>query len=177
MKKIICLLAAVILLNGCALFHHRRKDAAPSKPKEETSDFNFKTNPKDEGKMFQKIGLTYFKQRDQGRAKYYLSKAVNLDPSLYYSWYCLGLLDIDSQEGGEDLKKSAELKPDFLLVYYWMGYHYCRTREDRKAIASYKKYIELAEGISGEEDRLGAAIEVLRELSSGKDGRALAMIR
>ena len=58
-----------------------------------------------------------------------------------------------------------------------MAYYHCRIREDQKAIPLFRKYVELAKGKLGEEDRLKAAKEVLQELLSGKEGKALTMIR
>lgn len=175
MKKLTCLLITLIFLAGC--FHHAPKKVKPEAPVAPPPFTKFKSNDKDDAHLFQTIGLGYFKVRDWAQAQLYLSKALKLDPGLYWSWYCLGLLNIDSPAGYAYLKKSTEINPDFALPYYWMGYYHCRLREDRKAVPFFKKYIELAEGRAGEEERLRAAKAVLQELYSGKDGKALAMIR
>jgi len=175
MKKLIFVFILVMLVSGCA--HARRQKIAPEKPYEPPVAFNFKSTPEDEAKFLQTIGLDSFRNGDWASAQLYLNKAVKLDSKLYFSWYCLGLLNIGSQEGYNYLEKSVEVKPDFPLPYYWMAYYHCRIGEDQKAIPLFKKYIKLAKGNPGEEDRLIAAKEVLQELESGKEGKALIMIR
>jgi Tfp pilus assembly protein PilF len=123
------------------------------------------------------MGLDYLKEGDYARSKEYLNKAVKLDPKLYWSWYALGLLEIDNPKGYAYLKRSTEENPDFPIPYYWMAYYYCRNNEDRKAVELFKKYIDLAQGSIGEEDRLSSAREILLELQSGKDGAILKKIR
>ena len=175
MKKLICLFVMVMLLGGC--FHHTPKKSKPSAPFQSPSFNNFKSKGKEDAELFQTIGLGYFKQKDLARAQFFLTKAVKLDPKLYWSWCCLGLLNIDNKEGYSYLKKSVKVKPDFPIPYYWMAYYHCRVREDQKAIPLFRKYVELADGKPGEEDRLMAAKEALQELQSGKEGKALALIR
>jgi tetratricopeptide (TPR) repeat protein len=175
MKKIIFVFILVMLVSGCA--HGRRQKIKPDKPHDSPVVHDFKSTPKDEAKFLQTIGLDSFKNRDWASAQAYLNKAVKLDSKLYFSWYCLGLLNMGSQEGYDYLKKSVEVKPSFPLPYYWMAYYHCRIREDQKAIPLFKKYIKLAKENPGEKDRLIAAKEVLQELESGKEGKALIMIR
>lgn len=176
MKKLICLFVAVMLLGGCSFFRGPRKFSSGGP--QETAEFrDFKGTPKDDAKLFQTMGLGFFKQKDWVRSQDCFAKAVKLDPKLYWSWCYLGLLNIDSREGYDYLKKSEEAKPDFPIPYYWMAYYHCRLRQDQKAIASFKKYIELAKGNPDETERLQAAEEALRELQSGKDGEILAEIR
>lgn len=176
MKKLIFVFILIMLVNGCA--HGRRQKIKPDKPRDLPAvSFNYKSTLKEDANFLQTLGVGSFQKRDWAQAQLYLSKAVELDRTLYLSWCYLGLLNIDNQEGYNYLKKSAEIKPDFPLPYYWMAYYHCRTREDPKAIPLFKKYIELAEGNPGEENRLIAAKEVLQELESGKEGKALIAIR
>lgn len=176
MKKLILLFILLILVSGCA--HRARKlNIKPDKPHEPPVVYNFKSSPEDDAKFCQTLGLESFKLKDWGQAQFYLNKAVRLDRKLYLSWYCLGLLNIDNQQGYDCLKKAAELKPDFALPYYWMAYYHCRIREDQEAIPLFEKFIELAKGNPHKEDRLIAAKEALQELKSGKDGQALMLIR
>ena len=165
----------VMLASGCA--HGRRNEAAPNKPYEPTEVYNFKSSAKDDAKTFQTIGLDSFKQKNWGDARAYLNKAVELDPKLYWSWYCLGLLDIDKQEGYNYLKKASEVNPAFPNAYYWMAYYHCRRQENQKAIPLFEKYIGLAKNDPAEKERVNAAQEALRELLSGKEGVALVLIR
>lgn len=163
------------MVNGCA--RGRRQKIETGKLDNPPVAYNFKSTPKDDAKLFQTIGLDSFKNRDWAQAQLYLNKAVKLDHKLYLSWYGLGLLNIDNQEGYNYLKKSVEIKPDFPLPYYWMACYHCRIREDQKAVPLFEKYIKLAKGNPGEENRLIAAKEVLQELKSGKEGKALIMLR
>jgi len=175
MRKLIFVFILVMLINGCA--HGRRQKSEPSPPHDPPVVVNFKSAPKDDAKFFQTMGLGSFEEKNWAKAKSYLEKAVKLDRKLYLSWYCLGLLNIDNQEGYNYLKKSVEINPSFPLPYYWMAYYHCRAREDQKAISLFEKYIELAKGNPGEENRLIASKEVLQELKSGKEGKALILIR
>ncbi|MCX5695990.1 MAG: hypothetical protein NTW18_04975 [Candidatus Omnitrophica bacterium] len=174
-KNIIYLFIIISLLSGCALLPKKYK-VAPDKPHEAPTVYNFKSTPKDDAKLFQMMGLDYFSQKDLAQAQNFLTKAVKLDPKLYLSWYCLGLLNIDNPGGYSYLVKAQETKPDFAPPYYWMAYYHCRLKENKKAISLFRKYIELAKGNPKEEERLKAANEVLRELLSGKEGEALEMI-
>ncbi len=167
----------VMLASGCSLFKKRAPKPEPYKPHEPPVEYNFHRTPQADAKLFQTIGLDSFKEGNLAGAQLYLSKAVKSDDQLYLSWYYLGLLNINNQEGYSYLKKSAEIEPDFPLPYYWMAYYHCRVKEDQKAIPLFRKYIELAKGDPGEMNRLLAAREALQELESGKEGRALTMIR
>jgi len=175
MKKLIYLFVIAMLLGGC--FHHTPRKFYSGVPPQTVLFNDFKSNDKDDAVLFQTIGLDYCKQKDWAKAEVYLSKAVKLNPKLYLSWYCLGLLNIDNQKGYNYLEKSVEVKANFPIPYYWMAYYHCRIREDQKAIPLFRKYIKLAKGKPGEEDRLKAAKEVLQELLNGKEGKALTMIR
>lgn len=175
MKNIISFLIIILILSGCA--HHPKKyKYVPDKPHETPTVYNLKSTPKDDAKLFQMMGLDYFSQKDFTQARIFLVKAVKLDPQLYLSWYSLGLLNINNREGYNCLVKSLEAKSDFAAPYYWMAYYHCRIKENKKAIALFRKYIGLAKGNPKEGERLKAANEVLRELLSGKEGEALNMI-
>lgn len=176
MKKIISLFIAIILVSGCA---HRasRQKVVPDKPYESPTVYNFKSTDKDKAKVFQTMGMDYLSQRELMQAQTYLKKALKLDHTLYKSWFCLGLLNMDSQDGYDYLQKSIECKPDFVTPYYWMAYYQCRLGQDQKAIALFRKYIELAKNEPGEDERLSSAKQVLKELLSGKDGELLKTIR
>lgn len=132
---------------------------------------------KSDAEIYQEIGLTNFEKNNTNRAKQYLKKAVELDPKLYWSWYNLGILYIDTKEGYNYFKKATEVEPKFPTPYYWMAYYHCRNKEDAKAVPLFKKYIELAEGDSEEEGRLKFAKEVLADLLSGKNGQSLSIMR
>ena len=172
----VILLVFVFLLNGCAHRRAKRK-APPSKPYEAPAEFNFKGTPKNDAKFFQTLGLDLYQAGDWPEADFYLKKAVKLDPTLYLSWYCLGLLNIETRQGYNYLKKSVAIKPDFPFPYYWMAYYMCRNRQDKRAIPLFQKYLELVRGNANESDRIMAANEVLQDLLSGREGEILKMMR
>lgn len=176
MRKIICLFVLILFLSGC--FHHRAPRKFDSGGPHEEVVTNYKKNtPQQDAHLYQAMGIDYFNQKDLAKAEEFFERAVKSDSSLYWSWCCLGLLNIEQQKGYQYLKKSAEIKPDFPVPYYWMAYYHCRIREDQQAIHFFKKYIELAKDIPGEVDRVVAAKETLQELESGKDARMLKLIR
>jgi Tfp pilus assembly protein PilF len=177
MKKLIFLLVAAVLLAGCARWRPKPKPAPPIKPYETPTVYNFKKSDKNDAKIFQTMGLDYFKRGNFAQAQTNFKKAIKLDPTLYNCWYHLGLLNTETQEGYGYFKKTAELKPEFPNPYFWMAYYHCLQYEDKEASAMFKKYIELAANEPGEEARLKTAKEVLQELSLGKDVQALNTIR
>ncbi len=113
------------------------------------------------------------------RATVHFKKAVELDPTLYRSWYGLALIYIDSEKGNEYFRKAIKANPDYPPPYYWLAYNYCRNSKDKEAIPVFEKYVEVAtrEGSDIEFGRLATSTEVLKELRSGKDGEELKKIR
>ena len=141
-------------------------------------DLKAKYPDKSEAEIEQTIGHALLYSDNQWeRATVHFKKALGLNPKLYLSWYNLGLIYPDSEEGYNYFKKATEAKPDFSTPYYWMAYYRCRNREDKKAIPLFKKYIELAKGDPQEEGRLKVAKEVLSDLLAGKEGKNLSMMR
>ena len=176
MKKLIFLLFVAVLLVGCSRWKPRQK-LPPIKPHETPTVYNFKKSDKNDAKIFQTMGLDYFKQGNWNQAQTNFKKAIKFDPTLYESWFHLGLLNSESQEGYNYFKKTVEIKPEFPTPYFWMAYYRCRLHENKEAISLFKRYIELAENEPGEEGRLKSSKEVLQELLSGKDGVILSTIR
>ena len=177
-RRIVISAFVLLFISGCGHFRRKKPIPATTASTHETPTRAFKkTTPKEDAAMFQEIGLAYFQQKDLRASSIFLSKAVQLNPKLYLSWYCLGLLNVNSPQGYDYLKKAAQEKPEFPNPYYWMAYYHCRLGEDRKAISLFKEYIKLAKGKFGEEERVRAAKEVLQELESGKEGKFLTEIR
>jgi len=138
-----------------------------------------KESGKSDAEVYQAMGIGHFEQKNGARAERYLQKAVELDPKLHWSWYHLGLLSIDTEEGYNYFKKATEADQKFSIPYYWMAYYRCRNREDAKAIPLFKKYLEVAEIEKDpqEEGRIKVAKEVLSDLLAGKEGQSLSMMR
>jgi len=133
---------------------------------------------KTEAEIHEKIGYALLKADNQWeRATVHFKAALELDPSLHYSWYCLGMLDPDTKEGRGYFRKAIEAKPDLAPAYYWLAYSYCRNRMDEEALPIFEKYLELAQGDPNEEGRIRVATEVLQDLYVGKEGKSLSMMR
>jgi len=133
-----------------------------------------------DAEIHQAIGYAILEADNQWeRATVHFKNAVALDPALYFSWYNLGLIHVDTEEGDNYFKKATEAKPDFPTAYYWMAYYRCRNREDKKAITIFEKYLEVAEAESDpiEVGRVRVAKKVLEELYSGIEGKNLSMMR
>jgi tetratricopeptide (TPR) repeat protein len=169
-------LVLIFFLCGCS---HRKPKAksALDKPHDAPADFNFKSTPKDDAKFFQTLGVGIFNTGDWPLAEFYFKKAVKLDSKLYLSWYCLGVLNIENEEGYNYLKKSTAIKPDFPGSYYWMAYHWIRKGEDKKAISLLNQYLKLAKDEIKERERMVTANEILQDLLLGREGKNLKMIR
>ncbi|MBU3955710.1 hypothetical protein KJ633_04545, partial [bacterium] len=133
---------------------------------------------KSEAEIEQAIGYALLQSDNQWeRAAVHFKKAVELDPRLYFSWYNLGLINADTEEGYDYFKKATEAKPDYPPPYYWMAYYRCRNREDKKAIPLFQKYLEVAKGDKNEDRRIKTATEVLQDLLVGREGKNLSMMR
>lgn len=113
------------------------------------------------------------------RAAVHFEKAVESDPTLYRSWYGLGLIYIGSDKGNEYFRKTIKANPNYPPPYYWLAYGYCRYGKNKEAIPLFEKYLEVAtkENSDIESDRSEVARKVLKELRSGKDGEELKKIR
>ncbi len=133
---------------------------------------------KSEAEIEQAIGYALLQSDNQWeRATVHFKKAVELDPKLHFSWYSLGLINADTEQGYNYFKKATEAKPDYPPPYYWMAYYRCRNREDRKAIPLFQKYLEVAKGDKNEDSRIEVATEVLKDLLAGREGKNLSMMR
>lgn len=130
-----------------------------------------------ESEINQAMGGTHLEYENWDRASIYFNKAVALDPKLYWSWYNLALLNMDTEEGNEYLKKAIEANPDYPPPYYWLAYTYCRHDRDEEAVPIFEKFLEVAEGDPNEAGRIRTATKILQELSSGEDEEELQTIR
>jgi tetratricopeptide (TPR) repeat protein len=115
------------------------------------------------------------------RAEKHFKKAINLDPKLYWSWYNLGLIYIDSEVGMEYFRKAIETKPDYAPPYYWLAYNYARDGKFNEAFPTWEKYLKVAKSgsnkeIKNEKERIKFATEAVKEIRSGKQGEELEII-
>ncbi|MDD5583848.1 MAG: hypothetical protein PHV55_02160 [Candidatus Omnitrophica bacterium] len=141
-------------------------------------DLKAKFPDKSEAELEQAIGGALLQVDNQWeRATVHFKKAVQLDSGLYFAWYNLGLINIDTKEGYNYFKKAIESNPGFANPYYWMAYYRCRNREDKKAIPLFQKYLEVARNNEAEAGRVKIAEEVLQDLLAGREGNSLNMMR
>jgi tetratricopeptide (TPR) repeat protein len=130
-----------------------------------------------DAEIYQAIGFVHIKRENWERAATYFKKAVTLNPKLYWSWYNLGLLNIDTEEGNNFLKKAIEADPGYSPSYYWLGYSYCKNKKDKEAIKVFRKYLDVAEDVPSEAPRYKRARKIMSELFSGREGEELWKIR
>ncbi|MFC1708939.1 tetratricopeptide repeat protein [Candidatus Omnitrophota bacterium] len=130
-----------------------------------------------DAEVYEAMGWNHVRHENWERAATYFKKAVSLNSRLFWSWYNLGLLHIDIEEGDRYLKKAIDVKPDYPASYYWLAYSHCKNRKDKEAIKIFKKYLELAEGIPTEDQRYKKARRILAELFAGREGKELWKIR
>ena len=132
-----------------------------------------------DAELEQSLGYMLLDKNQWQRAAIHYKKAVKLSPNLFNSWYNLGLIYIDKKEGNEYFKKAITANPDYPPPYYWLAYNYCKAKKDKEAISTFKKYIKIASksGDTEESDVIGSAVELLKELNSGKEGKGLQIIR
>jgi len=176
--KALVLIFLVFLTSGCFHRRHHTWSKEPAPPYQSEMSQNFKiSKDNDSASFYQAMGMEYFKQSNSVKAKACFNDAVRLDAKLYWAWFYLGLIEIESPVGYEYLKKSSQVKPDFALSYYWMGYYQTRMHQNKKAIRLFKKYLKLAKNQPTERNRVRSANQALEELLSGTEGEALKEIR
>ena len=136
-------------------------------------------NPeKTDAEIHQAVGYGLLRSDNQWeRAVLHFKKAVEADPGLYFSWYNLGLIYADEEEGRNDFRKCIEANPDFPPAYYWLGYSLCRQKRDKEALPVLEEYLEMAKDDPEEKDRVKFATKLVKELKAGKEGKNLSMIR
>jgi tetratricopeptide (TPR) repeat protein len=133
---------------------------------------------KSDAEIHQAIGYSLLESDNQWeRAIVHFKKAVQEDPGLYFSWYNLGLIYADEEEGRDYFRKCIKANPDFAPAYYWFGYSLCRHRRDKEALPVFEEYLKVAEDDPQEKGRLEFAGKLVRELRAGQEGESLKMIR
>lgn len=182
MKKPFILLILALLLTTCVYSFGQDSPKIVDNTEElneiDNNLFNtLKESGQSEAEICQWLGVLHINKENWERASTYFKKAVSLNPRLYLSWYNLGLLYIDTEEGNSYFKKAIDAEPDFPASYYWLAFVYCRNRQNKEAIRTFKKYIELAESIPSEATRYKKARQVLAELLTGRESKELWKIR
>jgi len=179
MKQIFLSVLVFSLILSCA--YSQEQNSAENIDWNEVDYYLFKSLSDEfnqsEAEIYQYMGLMHIEKKNWERSGTYFKKAVRLNPKLYLSWYNLGLLHIDTEEGNKYLKKAIDADPNFPTPYYWLGYVSCKHRKEKEAIKLFKQYLILAKGIPSETPRRKRARKILAELFTGREGEELWKIR
>lgn len=163
MKKIILLIAMInVCLAGCARGEQDEADSTVfSRLKAEYHLTDAQT--------FELIGKTYLRQDKDAEAEEYFNKAVSLDPTLYLSWYNLGLIHMSSPE--YYFKEAIRANPRFPAVHYWLGSFYCKVKRTKESIECFGKFLQVADTNDPQEkNRIEMARCFITEMKAGNDG-------
>lgn len=136
---------------------------------------------KSDAEIYEVLGTTYAAEteiQNPDRAIKHFKEAVGLDPSLFLSWYNLGILMIESEEGNECFRKAIDANPRFAEPYYWLAYNHARVRKDHDALSYFEQYLRVADPKDANESgRINVAKKAIAELRAGVDGDELKTIR
>lgn len=176
MKKLLLLIPILFFISSCTYSKYQVRVDLDKVDGQLFNDIKRETG-KDDAEIYQALGMTYLKQENWDRSISYFKKATSLNPSLYSSWYNLGLLHLDIEEGNNYFKKTIEVNPAYPPPYYWLAYSYCRDRRDKEAMPIFEKYLEVAKDNPNESGRYEYARDVLKELVSGEEGENLSKTR
>jgi tetratricopeptide (TPR) repeat protein len=120
----------------------------------------------DKASLFQALGFSYFRQEEFDRAFLYFNAAVGLNPRLYWSWYYMGLLNLEDAE--EYFKKAIVAERNFAPAYYWLGRYYGKHGRTEEAIRTLEKYLEISWSDPNEHARMDEVQELLMKLRQGE---------
>jgi tetratricopeptide (TPR) repeat protein len=118
-----------------------------------------------DAELYQDLGFSYFRQENFDRAFLYFNAATTRNPKLYWSWYYMGLLNLESAE--PYFKKVIEANKDFAPAYYWLGRIYSGGGRNEAAIKSFEQYLKLAATDAMETSRIGEVAGYLAVLKAG----------
>jgi tetratricopeptide (TPR) repeat protein len=117
----------------------------------------------DPAQLYQKLGFSYFQQQEFDRSFLYFHAAVLKNPRLYWSWYYLGLLNLES--GESYFKKAIEANNRFAPAYYWLARTYEKQGKKAEAIKCFNDYLKVASNDPEEAVRINEAKKMLLQLS------------
>jgi len=121
-----------------------------------------------DAQTYELLGKAYLRQNKDAEAEVYFKKAVNLDHTLYLSWYDLGLLHMGSPE--YYFKEAIKANPKFPAVHYWLGSFYCKVKRTKESIECFGKFLQVVDTNDPQEkDRIKTAKCFIRELEAGND--------
>ncbi len=165
-KTLFLILAAILFLSGPAF----AQKAQPKTGVDSADDAFYKSlklqTKKDDATIYQAMGIGYFEQEKFDKSFFFFDKAVKLDPKLYWSWYYLGLLKIETPE--DYFKKAIKANAKFAPPYYWLGRYYCKANRIKESIGNFEKYIDLAKNDPAEAERVKTAKHFVVSMQSGQ---------
>ena len=176
MKRLLLLIPLLFFISSCTYSKYQVKVDLDKVDSQLFNDIKRETR-KDDAEIYQALGMFYLKQGNWDRSINNFKRATSLNPNLYLSWYNLGLLHLDTEEGYGYFKKAIEANSAYPPHYYWLAYSYCREKRDKEAIPIFEKYLEVAKDDSNESGRYEYAREVLKELILGTEGENLSKTR
>jgi tetratricopeptide (TPR) repeat protein len=121
---------------------------------------------KDDSSIYMELGLSYFKQENFNRSFLYFGKATTLNPKAYWAWYYMGLLTMENPEGY--FKKAIEANPRFAPPYYWLGRYYCKKKNIKESIKSFRNYMKRAQNDPEEGPRIQSAVQFVELMEAGE---------
>ncbi len=123
----------------------------------------------DTARLYEKLGFSYFQQENFDRAFLYFHAAVQTNPKLYWSWYYLGLLNLES--GDAYFRKAIEVNSSFAPAHYWLARVYAKKGKKEDAIKELDVYFKVAKKDAQEAQRVTDAQKLYNELKPGTGSR------
>jgi tetratricopeptide (TPR) repeat protein len=121
---------------------------------------------KDASQVYQDLGFSYFKQEMFDRAMFYFRKAIVTNPGLYWSWYYMGLMHLESAE--PYFKKAIEANRKFAPAYYWLARYYCKSKNIKESLRYFGEYMKMAQRDPEEAGRIEIAKKFLTQMNAGE---------
>jgi len=116
----------------------------------------------DDAQTYEVLGMAFLKQDFGEKAIICFERAVQLNPTLYLSWYYLGLINIDNPE--RFFNKAIEANPKFALSYYWLAIYYQQNNKQFESVKFFEKYLQVVDKNDPQEkQRIKVAEEAVEE--------------
>ncbi|MCX5706011.1 MAG: tetratricopeptide repeat protein [Candidatus Omnitrophica bacterium] len=119
-----------------------------------------------DSETYELLGRTYLEMDNVKMAEYCFQVAVQLNPSLYLSWYNLGLINMEDPVSY--FKKAIKANPKFSPPYYWLGLYYCKSKDNSGSLRYFAQYLNIADKNDPQEkDRIEMAGYIMGEIKAG----------
>jgi len=122
---------------------------------------------KSDAEIHQAIGYALLKTDNQWqRATLHFKKALALDPTLYFSWYNLGLINMDNPDFF--FRKAIETNPKFSPSYYWLAMYYKQCGKEVESIEYFDRYLKVVDRNDPQEKgRIKVAEDAVKGVKNG----------